>query len=81
MCGNCARLTAGATSRRKPTVTGPIRIPQRDPKIGSVKIVNPSIFNSTVLCPSHAACNPVSDHRLGCGVKGAGGTAHFRSSR
>jgi len=81
MCGNCARPTAGATNLRRPTVTGPILIPQREPRIGSVRMVNPSIFSSTVLCPNHAACNPVSAQRLGCGVKGAGGTPHLRSSR
>jgi len=71
MCGNCARLTAGhqpAQAHRH----RPIRTPQRAPRMGSVRIVNPSIFSSTVLCPSQAACSPVSDQRLGCGVKGAG---------
>lgn len=58
MCGSCDRFIAGATIRLSPTVTGPIRTPHRFPNTGSVKIVNPSIFSNTVLCPSQAACSP-----------------------
>src|ERR1700674_2578663 len=55
--------------------------PQRSLRIGSVKIVNPSIFRSTVLWPSQAACRPSSGHRFGWGMKGAGATALFASRR
>jgi hypothetical protein len=57
-----------------PTVIGPIPIPTRSLKTGSVMIVNPSIFRRTVLWPSQAACSPVSGHSAGTGVCGDGAT-------
>jgi hypothetical protein len=32
-----------------------------------------------VLCPSHAACNPVEGHVAGLGLCGAAATDRFRS--
>ena len=55
---------------------GPRCRPARVLKTGSVMIVYPSIFISTVLCPSHAACRPLSGHlrRIGNLRSGRHGT-------
>ena len=53
--GNSEMASAGATKRLTPTVRSPRFSPARVLKTGSVRIVTPSIFSSTVLWPSQAA--------------------------
>ena len=63
--GTREAVSAGSTSRFNPIVIGPKFSPTRVLKTGSVRITTPSIFSSTVLCPSHAACSPASGHNSG----------------
>ena len=70
---------AAWTSRLMPTVNGPRLNPIRMLNTGSVRIVKPSNFSSTLLWPSQAACRPRSGHDFGCGRCGAEATSRLYS--
>lgn len=72
MAGSSEIWAATSVSRLIPIVTGPKFKPIRWLNTGSVRMVNPSTFNSTVLCPSHAAWMPCSGQSSGRGFWGAG---------
>ncbi len=72
ICGRSLSEAAGSIRRLIPTVNGPRFKPMRGLKTGSVRIVKPSSFSSTLLCPSQAACRPVSGHNFGSGRWGEG---------
>lgn len=60
---------------------GPTLTPQRSPRTGSVRKVNPSDLTRTVLWPSQAAKSPTSGQFLGLGTKGAGSMARIGGRR
>src|SRR5579872_5397336 len=65
--------------RFSPNVTGPIPMPQRSPKMGSVRMVKPSSCSNTVLCPNQAAWTPFEPHRRQFGTADGGVIGRLRS--
>ena len=65
--GNSRIVNAGAVNRFGPIVNPGRRIPIREKRAGSVRILMPKKLISTVACPSHAAVTHASFHSAGFG--------------
>ena len=70
--GQVPRCSAGATMRFRPRVKGPRSQADARLKTGSVRMVKPSIFSSTVEWPSQAAWRPRSGQAGEVGTMGRG---------